>query len=176
MLSRDKADESKTVETQGMDGYIGILQSTLAKQPEAELAGEGQESGAQAQEPRESTGHAAGSQSFESMMEKKKRLKLEEKMATMDKYERKRFELEQGIAAAPSRTQQGRAQSSAAKGGEGSEGDGPQAARNSSGGRGDQQTEKDSQTPKGTASGAKRTAEDKIAAARERAKQRRTKQ
>lgn len=160
-----------------MDGFLGILQSAVARHPEAELAGEGQESGAQ--EARESTGHGAGSQSFESMMEKKKRLKLEEKMATMDKYERKRFELEHGLAPVPSLAQQSRAQSSAAQGREGSERDGPQAGRNSSGAVGAidlQVSANGTHTQQTAASGVKRTAEDKIAAARERAKQRRTKQ
>ena len=84
-----------------MDGFLGILQSAVARNPEAELAGEGSDASAQAQQaqPPERTGNASVSQSFESMMEKKKRLKLEEKMANMDKYERRRFEMEQGLAA-----------------------------------------------------------------------------
>lgn len=165
-LRRDKADEGKTVEAQGMDGFLGILQSAVARNPDAELAGEGQDASAKAQEPRESTGNA--SQSFESMMEKKKRLKLEEKMATMDKYERRRFEMEQGLAAAPSRPRQRAEQAPAAKEREATDSLGEGGGENPPGGGAPKQS--------GPAGGAKRAAEDKIAAARERAKQRRMKQ
>lgn len=171
-MCRDKADEGKTVESQGMEGFLGILQSAVARNPGAELAGEGQEDGA-VQDTRDGT-DAAAAKSFESMMEKKKRLKLEEKMATMDKYERRRFELEQGIAAVPPvRAQQSRQQPAEGRDAERLQDDDPKVGPSSSGH--DSQRQAGARSDKAPVSAVKRTAEDKIAAARERAKQRRMK-
>jgi hypothetical protein len=157
-----------------MDGFLGVLQAAVARgRDDAELAGA--EAGERTQEDREGTG-GAGSQSFESMMEKKKRLKLQEKMATMDKYERKRFELEHGMNA-PLSGQQAGERSSGAKS-EGDMDDGRlqgEPKHLKEGGSDQQEAAKDAQHQKGTGS-TKRAAEDKIAAARERAKQRRMNQ
>lgn len=163
-----------------MDGFLGVLQSTLAKQTAAQPDSQPDAAQELADEPRASTGNAPGAGSFERMMEKKARLKLEEKMATMDKYERRRFQLERGIAA-PLRAPEDRG--GAGKVEAGADGDdqaGPEAAGRRHGAEtsdrrpgvhqsGEAGTRDATQTP----AARKRAAEDKIAAARERAKQRR---
>lgn len=164
---RDKADEGRTVETQGMDGFLGVIQSAMAKKKEqVEEAPE-----TDAQVPQDPTAlPRATESSFEAEMAKKARLKMEKRMAEMDRYERKRFELEHGLlqpAPAPREEDTGA----------GPEQSGSQGEAGTSKGLGQTSVgaEDKSKTVPEEAPARKRTAEDKIEAARARAKARRMK-
>lgn len=168
---RDKADEGRTVDAQGMDGFLGVIESAMAKRatqveeaPETDAAVP--EDGCQPE-----GSHGPASVSFEAVMAKKAKLRLEKKMAEMDRYERKRFELERGLVQ-PTRPR-----------GDAAEADSNQPDANGAGGSAPGEAAAASESERVTAKGdaphgqavpRKRTAEDRIEAARARAKERRT--
>lgn len=149
-----------------MDGFLGVIQSAMARKNAEE--GKAPETDASAPEDAAAASHASDRTSFEAVMAKKAKLKLEKKMAEMDRYERKRFELEQGLlqpSAAPQRDEAGGAQ--AQPGGD-EDVAGPSHRRQS----GDEAPPQSSQAGEPAAAPRKRTAQEKIEAARARAKER----
>lgn len=150
-----------------MDGFLGVIQSAMAKKKEQ--AEQDPETDADAPEDPAAISHASDSTSFEAVMARKAKLKLEKKMAEMDRYERKRFELEQGLLqpAAPAR----RDEAGGARAQAGVDDDtGGADSRQREGGS--QAAKSATQAPEQAAAPRKRTAQEKIEAARARAKER----
>lgn len=167
IFCRDKADEGRTVDAQGMDGFLGVIQSAMAKKKEQ--ADQAPETDADAPEDAAAVSHASDSTSFEAVMARKAKLKLEKKLAEMDRYERKRFELEQGLLqpSAPARRED--AGGAGAQTGADEEAGGPKPGQREGGSEGGKSASK---APEEAAAPRKRTAQEKIEAARARAKER----
>lgn len=148
---RDKADEENTVEKKGMDGFLDVLQSAMAEP----LPGTGVDEGGAAAEAEAEAAAAAAAK-----LQKRADLALEKRLAAMDAGELKRWKLEQQLRTG--RGAEGRsAAASASAADDGAEGEAAGAE--------DAQAAAGAVVPQAAK---KRAAEDKIAAARERAKQR----
>eukprot|EP00892_Ulva_mutabilis_P007341 jgi/Ulvmu1/497/UM001_0505.1 len=164
LAAKDKNDEGRTVDAQGMDGFLSVIESAMAKR--AATAEEAPETDAAAAEDevQAAGGVQPKSGSFEAVMARKAKLRLEKKLAEMDRYERKRFELERGLVQPAAR-----ARGEEAGGADGARDDGGVSAGGDAGAK-EAEAEKQPQ-----AAPRKRTAEEKIEAARARAKERKMK-
>jgi hypothetical protein len=156
-LCRDVAAEKDTVDKQGMDGFLGVLQAAFTGDGSAAAATEeiAADDGAKEQA---ATARARRSEAL-----------LEQKMQNMDKYERRRFEIEQA-------TRQGQQPAtvvppavSASREGGAMEADTARAVHVSGTAKTAGGDQLDSDQPEVTTSRKRRADDDKIAAARARA-------
>jgi hypothetical protein len=182
---RDAADEGNTVAAQGMDGFLGVIRSAMATDnPSApDVQGAGEPAAATCLRGGGAQSAEGGEKARSDALDRRAEAQLQRKLAQMDKYELKRFEAERalrrGAAAAAAgegaahtaghdaahtagrAAVAGRPESDAGVPVEGAE---PAAGGGEGVSRGAQ--------PGAAAGARKRTAEEKIAAARARAKER----
>jgi hypothetical protein len=173
LLLRDAADERNAVAAHGMDGFLGVIRSAMATD-----------------DTEETVSHAPGAQDvagLDATLEKKAKLQCERQLEELDKYELKRFHLEQKLKQAPAARcgEAGRVASGTESSGlEEAEpsktgGGSPREYQEGGGGNISGHGQGDAgpgMRPGGAAAGSKkRSGADKIAAARERAKERKLK-